>query len=127
MTKPGKVSLQAEAPSAEWLGARERFLASMSPLVPVMSLFLISYVIADLALIDHLGLDHRLALGRVFQWWYLLILACTVNITMTEDFLPFRIVILFTVIVFTQSGVNDNRFIIVVAIVLLIMSKGMPK
>ena len=125
MTKPGKVSLQAEALATEWLGAREGFLASMSPLVPVMSLFLISDVVADLALIDHLGLDHRLAFGRVFQWWYLLILGC--NIIMAKDFLPFRIVTLFIVIVLTQSGVNDNRFIIVVTVVLLIVSKRYAK
>ena len=95
----------------------------MSPLVPVMSLFLIGDVVADLALIDHLGLDHRLAFGRVFQWWYLLILGCMVNIIMAKDFLPFRIVTLFIVIGLTPSGVNDNRFIIVVTVVLLIISK----
>ena len=95
----------------------------MSPLVPVMSLFLIGDVVADLALIDHPGLDHRLAFGRVFQWCYLLILGCMVNIIMAKDFLPFRIVALFIVIVLTQSGVNDNRFIIVVTVLLLMMSK----
>ena len=127
MTKPVKVSLQAEALATERLGAREGFLASMSPLVPVMSLLLISDVVADLALIDYLGLDHGLDFGRVFQRWYLLILGCMVNIIMAKDFLPFGIVTLFIVIVLTQSRVNDNRIIIVVTVVLLIMSKRYAK
>ena len=97
----------------------------MSPLVPVMSLFLIGDVVADLALIDHLGLDHRLAFGRVFRRWYLLILGC--NIIMAKDFLPFGIVTLFIVIVLTQSRVNDNRIIIVVTVLLLIVSKRYAK